>query len=749
MAMLNNNYYDDKSLDNVRSAPVTTLMKIAVTAPVDQSGPGMGVDALLENSPPNLPNLISRIEENQSTSCSEICPTEVPTKQNGYTTVDAPRNPLLPEGEAGWGGEADKQGLDELILAQNQFPPEIRHYLKAVQRQSDETVANLEMMYRYRQPEIAGAPAINALTEADRYAVELLPGYSSTADGSWERLRQRAARCMQAEDDAGNPYVAKFFLKTEDKPSPWMQGMRALSDQQKISVATVTRSYAPSGHGRRPDDIIAQPIVRIETLEIIVSTLVRYGKTILVTTGESLNKEWQYAPMVSLLVGLGSTVVRTFFDQLGIDDDYIQYLASASDKDLYREALEASKMSGYPWGLLRCPFNEIEDALGDVPFDVTPRWLILLTLLHIVKHTRIAVSDSGDVQIIVTYDGRRSFFPVMKDGKDQLISAANNKVLAQGIKQVLRLQAEGWVEAAVAELFSVMTPASLPRVIPLSSRFDIAVCPYVVYKQQVAFRSEKTWVNPGMFISNVAKIDVASRKVDKQYHISGEDIIDLELPGENPNAQAVSEWMDAMPDEVVPERASAIMLRYFGNINTLGYPEGWAAIIDASVTANLTRPQLVGSQVGRALGKERPLYWYLPTDASLDGSTNCGKTLIAVALASITMFGIKSIYSNNSDSAPGIRSMAKPLMKFGGCVIDEFYAPDKPEHPFSYPGLQALATGGLIAPGEALGNADPLGVRDNMHFSGRRKTPPSPPSSMSQKGRQRVAHAVWPPECVI
>ncbi len=457
--------------------------------------------------------------------------------------------------------------------------------------------------------------------------------------------------------------------------------------------------------------------MRIETLEIIVSTLVRYGKTILVTTGESLNKDWQYAPMVSLLVGLGSTVVRTFFDQLGIDDDYIQYLASASDKDLCKEALEASKMSGYPWGLLRCPFNEIEAALGDATFDVTPRWLILLTLLHIVKHTRIAVSDSGEVQIIVTYDGRRSFFPVMKEGKDQLISSANNKVLAQGIKQVLRLQAEGWVEAAVAELFSVMTPASLPRVIPLSSRFDIAVCPYVVYKQQVAFRSEKTWVNPGMFISNVAKIDVASRKVDKQYHISGEDIIDLELPGENPNAQAVSEWMDAMPDEVVPERASAIMLRYFGNINTLGYPEGWAAIIDASVTANLTRPQLVGSQVGRALGKERPHHWYLPTDASLDGSTNCGKTLIAVALASITMYGIRPIYSNNSDSAPGIRSMAKPLMKYGGCVIDEFYAPEKPEHPFSYPGLQALATGGLIAPGEALGNADPVGVRTNMHFT--------------------------------
>jgi hypothetical protein len=58
MAMFNNNYYDDKSLGNVRSAPITTLMKIAVTAPV-QSVPGTGVDAHLEISPHNLPNLIS------------------------------------------------------------------------------------------------------------------------------------------------------------------------------------------------------------------------------------------------------------------------------------------------------------------------------------------------------------------------------------------------------------------------------------------------------------------------------------------------------------------------------------------------------------------------------------------------------------------------------------------------------------------------------------------------------------------
>lgn len=669
---------------------------------------------------PNLPNLFEGSESKIIISVVQNRPAvEAPNPDHISTGTVTKTDLTMAKGGGVAGLPPEVANHLEFIQAQKRFSADVRSYLTDGLKYTEDTIRAMESKYIYLQPNLPGAPLITELTDNDKFGVELISGYNPGDEAPWADIVARGQRLKQAEIDACNPYIPKFFMKAAGQLSPWMSEMAFLSDQERAQFASNARLFMPDLKLKDKYEVVAKPITRLETLEIILKTLIRYAKISLVKLGDTDKGEWTFSAMLCLLIGLGTDAVRQYFQMVDVDDPHAQFLATADDQDLYKEAIDASKSSGFPWVLLRVSFRGMVDGLKNVEFKSTPRWLVLFVLLHIVKHTRVSVSVGGEMFVVVTYNGRRTRTPIHESGCNQALSAKANKEVSSAIIHALGISEDAapWAVMAVDGIFSVVTPAGLPKTIPLSERMDLAICPNTVFRQHIAPRSEERYIHPGLSVGNVAKINLDNGDVIKDYQLRDEDVIDLDIPEESPNEEARREWIDGIPDHVDPITASESLLGYFKNTNDLGNHEGLAALIDASVTVNLLGSKLIGCEVGRTVRKEKPLFMYHPDDTSLEGSTNCGKTLAAEVLGGVVMPGITAVYANTGTSAPAIRSMAKPLSRHGGAVYDEFYPAENPEHPFSCQGLQSLATGGKIAPGEALANADPICVKYNLHLT--------------------------------
>ena len=672
-----------------------------------------------ELQPTNTTNLFHKDGlESSSRSANKMADGSL-RKPEKNCTDDPLYDAVLRSLEVGQVGRLPPQAIEELERSAKQFPPDVRHYFQKSVKLAEEVICGMERRYIYLQPTIPDAPKIGALDYQDKNALELIIRYpegSGVTWGEWLKVGQENA---QEEEDASNPYLCNWYTKTESNPPPWVSATSGMSDQQKIDLTTLFRMHTPYHAGRRLVNVVGDLIIEADALTVIVQALARFGNLVLVSLGESEDKaEFRFAPMLGMLIGLGTGVVRSFFNLLRIEDAYVQFLATADDADLLKEAIEARKMSGYGWALLRCPFDAVMNIISECDFRRVPDWLVLFTTLHIFKHVRLAISPTGTIAVVATYRGRRTRIPVSLEGLNQPLSAYANKNIFHGINSVLGLNPKDpLMGRIVGRIYAVVNPAGLPRTADIRERPELCVAPQISYRQSVERKDERGWIFPGLVACNFARVDVNTGTVDKDYQLSGADVVHYDLPSAPAVDATVASWLDNVPSHIEPRRASEMILEKFGNIETLGFKDGWAAWYDASVTINLAGNSLIGSDVGRSVEREKPLFFFVPFDVSADGSTNCGKTILAETTANISMPGVRVIYTPRMTSAPAIRSMARPIKIYGGGVYDEFYPPDEPAHPFSPQGLQSLATGGQIAPGEALANADPLSVKYNLMFT--------------------------------
>lgn len=144
------------------------------------------------------------------------------------------------------------------------------------------------------------------------------------------------------------------------------------------------------------------------------------------------------------------------------------------------------------------------------------------------------------------------------------------------------------------------------------------------------------------------------------------------------------------------ETGADILMRSFKNLNTLGEPEGYKALINAILTIDLARKDLEGSAIGEVVAQEYPLLYVLPMGSPF----SCGKSTFGRELGRALVPGLPLTIMNLSNEAASQNALADTIKTHGTAALDAFQIPDSPEHFLNSEGLQALATGASVAPGK-------------------------------------------------
>lgn len=599
----------------------------------------------------------------------------------------------------------------------DEFPADVRHYLRKVQRLSEETVADLAQQYRAKQRDIEGMPPISSLTGSDAPAVELLPAFSATQDKNWEGLKARAERCKQFEDDAGNIFLPRWNSKSDDKKSPWVNEFGAISDENKLKVLQLCRESAPVRNAPLAQLLDIAPVSDPEFMFDICRAVYRSQKHFIRDMGESTDVDFRWSTTVTLLAGLGTTALRTIFSLVRGEED-LDFWATCSQEELVRDIIKCQQISGYPVGLFRCDWVRLQNTLRDEVFVVkntdkvhTPECLVGALLLHILKHARYSIGRDVDgnriFNVIVMFRGSSAVFPIPYDNVYQPFLGRVNKGVCQDMCSVLKISApaqaneKDWTKEAVSRVFSVLRPIDLCECRPLTDKNQYIAAPTTVVTQCFERKSVFRWVDPGVAIKNVAVLNDDTGDIEKDVLITGPDAIMYDWPRGLATDADVLNWRSQLPDKIEPQPASVTIHQRIKNINPLGEMDGYSALINAMMTIALARKDLAGSPVGSICTLEFPFMYVLPTGHTMDTTTNQGKTNFGRLLGRALVPNLEVTQMSMLTSAPAQRSLGVPLDKFGTAIFDEFQIPSDSAHFLNSSGLQALATGSTATPGQA------------------------------------------------
>jgi hypothetical protein len=406
------------------------------------------------------------------------------------------------------------------------------------------------------------------------------------------------------------------------------------------------------------------------------------------------------------------------------DDGDLDHWAHCSDEDMAEDIIAARRRSGAPVGFLRCDWTEIMNALGDQIFMKNgqvsvPRALIMMLTLHILKYCRVHFGLDA-TYVTVAYNSCYARYKVDPQNVNSPLSDAYNKTLLANLCSILNIPLGGgrgasppydWVRLATGVVFKHLTLKNLCRARPLSDRPEYIVAAgvdHIMMRERMAIRR---WINPGVAVCNVAKIDVETGIVNKNEIISGHEAIVYNWPKQEIDSASLANWRSTIPAKVEPERASQILKRLIKNVNALGAPEGQGAILDAILTIDLARNDLAGSVVGNMVQKEFPLICVLPMGHTMDTTTNQGKANLGRVIGQAMAPGLDVLQLNPSTSAPAQRTMAGPLETHGMAIYDEIQIIKNPDHLLNVNSLAVLATGGGVSPGKSMENATTIKLK--------------------------------------
>jgi hypothetical protein len=389
-----------------------------------------------------------------------------------------------------------------LVLAL-EFPPEVLHYLKKIQRQSDETIASLTQLYLAKQPTIDGMPRIGALVEEDATAVEILSTFSPEVDKDWAGLHGRADRGKRHEANAGNPYLPRWVSKTEDRKSPWLNEMDAISDQSKEKLTAVCSEASPHKNARWSDLLHTMPINDKLFMGDICKAIGNNHRLFVWDLGTGPDPDFRWSVAMSLLGGLGSTAVRTVFSHLASEED-LDFWVNCSDSDMTRDILKCQQISGYPLGLLRAEWPRVQSALRDEIFAFPPKALIAAMALHVIKHCW--VSYSGDkVYLNIAHKGCGGRYEIPGNQLHLHLFSVLNKTHCKEICYALGIPYPGgkndtWIVQAAAEVLHTLRPSTMCRARPTSDKCEYIPGPNTVTQAIFERASAVKWVNTGQAI---------------------------------------------------------------------------------------------------------------------------------------------------------------------------------------------------------------------------------------------------------
>lgn len=376
------------------------------------------------------------------------------------------------------------------------------------------------------------------------------------------------------------------------------------------------------------------------------------------------------------------------------------FLDDETQEQWHKALVEAHKNSGYPIHLAHVRWKDAQSCFSHVSSDgfFPEEWQKFLALLHIIKHVRM--SDTKPDTMISTYEGTAAYYEM----PGATLMGQSRQIMAEIVKNLGIASSKGAVANPLAMAFKTATNSmalnKLLRRRALASLSGLVLCgswstldpdPSAMEGFiQHGFRLQDVWL-------------AQNGRVEKT-HGESANILGYDWNIQDA-AHAKHYEVRRNLETIIPETyeagfASDLFFQAFPNAQTEGYDRDvLMCLFDAPLIASLIRPEMP------LFNREFPIVTFLPSNPTLDDSTNQGKSLAALVYTRIMQPGITRItQALDSGSAPDIRAIADMLRTHGTVCLDEFRVPKAANHPLSSANLFALSTGGSIPIGKVLGN---------------------------------------------
>lgn len=591
---------------------------------------------------------------------------------------------------------------------------------------SADAIESIFRNYHRLWKSIPGAPDPTCdISDKDIEAIPLITE-CKTDWATFCNLRQTE---RERENDHIDPFLPIWFEKTDRGGNQWVKsigGTSTLPPDFAANFDVLLRSWSPPRTGSAFERYLAPLSTDKRYMTDVLAGLDAILRHLVWTAGkhetDKTGDSWFHGACLCTMAGLGLTALRALAERLASHQAYWAMIAAMTDEDLVKEIDAAHFTTGYPVGILRVDFCELQGLLFvHRNLGHPPPWYIASAALHVMKYCRRLPVEDDQKRIRVCYRGTNIITSVSDNGWQSPLRSQNNRTIFTDLKRALHFpfgdgKVIAWDEEGVNRLAGQLSPSMLPAAHRLEEQVRYLSATHTVAQ---SVPDEDSMIRPGIAIRQIAEIDTANGNVNKDSAATGSDVITYAWPHTaSYDLGDLAAWQRCLPSHVNPNLPGKSLIASFKNINDLGEPEGLEAILNAIIVANIFRVDLRGTMLGAFLDSEHPLVTVLPSESTREGTTWNGKTQFGVTLGS-TIAGRKVTHLcvQRQASAPSMRSSLLPLARDGIMVIDEWIMPTNPEHILSRNNLQTLATGGSVTPGSAGANAWPLAVRYNLIFT--------------------------------
>lgn len=545
-----------------------------------------------------------------------------------------------------------------------------------------------------------GFPPVAALTPADAEWLAFL-GLAVDADLTYAEFREIVDEKIAADT------AARDIWRPDLNPqSNWMQTTRGFG----LDSTEMGTFFDRHCHWSALSDLEAKWTAHPRLAQTLVELIcTRLSALLPQPIGKSgCTFEFRHARTITLLAGYGLKTLGVAAQALASADPSWQALTPGSSANADRIIAKAQRHCGYPASWMRLPWRVVGPLLN--AYENYSDAAVVRVAAHVLAHVRVDLIDRQKPRLHVAYEGRFAqlnldpenlHLPLAQQGMGAIKAITTTLGLATKVKDKKNNSTAKVLDAIHLHHLMSLENASVSG--------DYLVGPSVQFDQ--APTAADAVLDAGIAVKGVAIIDAATGKITPNGRVTGSDALQYNWQPMAAYAARITKFHAALPDIVRSERPSAVILAAIHNVNDLGHRVGLAALLDAILVIDFLRnDQAMSGPVAGIIGNEFPPIVILSNDATLEGSTNQGKTALGRAIGGVMVPGITEVVFNRHSGAPAARSMAEAIEKHGTTIFDEFVLPSASDHPFGKESLQSLATGGSIATGKATQNAAPMGL---------------------------------------
>jgi hypothetical protein len=582
---------------------------------------------------------------------------------------------------------------------------------------------------------LAPCPANFPANQASISGLSCYSEYNKHRGKTWPEFCDAMVKMLEHEQAVQNPFAPSWIVKAEGMENAFTKENLGLDTMGRTVLTKYCIQSSPSGAGCAPEDLFLHgPTSDDDFLAEIVDVMLRLKPLFVNSLGASdaevKNSIYKWGPTLAPMAGLGMKAFRRFAGGLTEYDDW-QAWSHASDAEIYKDVIEARQCTGYPVGLYRVDYLSLHWALQSQSMQdpripgklVLPHWYSSLAALHLLKHARFWSDYMGKHYVVVMFNGTRFMREVEPHQICCSLTAICNRQLASEICNALNMpfssQSRGreWYDDLVYNALRYIQIEHLARPRDMRSRIHLVPPPKVSTDILPDKNMVKPWVRPGINIRGVSGFDVRTGELSHDVPIEATDVVSLQWPFGVDRAADTTIHRSLLPDFVTPAPASDVIFPRIKNLNDLGHRRGLKILLDALITADLLRMDLLGTPIGNILPLEFPLVFALPTGSTEDETTGQGKTTSMRVVASTMVPGISVHVFSPSGGAPAQRSMSMPIEEHGTAILDEYSLPRTLDHFLAQAGLQALSTGSIVHPGRANDNCPGIRLAHPLFFT--------------------------------